>query len=576
MTDRDEPGLEERVQRLEERIEAVLRAVESLREAAPGSSRPPPPEPPPPFIPPPPPPREGPRIRERTPALSLGSLTAGGSGLGKLGIGLLLLGVAFLFRYSIDQGWLVPPVRVAFGFALGAGLVVLGLRRRGLKEPLPSLLQGGGVATLFIAGFATYELYALVPYGVGFLLMALSAMLAFGLSLRGGDQALAIVGVVGALLTPFILSSPSTNPTALTVYVSALVAAVAAIYIARGWRDQLWVAFVGVWMSFTALTADQMGRPGRTVVAVGLAFALVAFWLVPLGRAVLWAADPGSWPRPSRRPPSKPGGWATHVHALSVLTLPMAVGLTGALFELPREGFGWLFLVAAAAARGVGWIVEKADAGEGHGATQSLVAIMLTTVALALLLTGAWLYAALVAEAVVLHVLGHRRDSRVLVGFGQALGAAVTLWFVARLAADGWLMGPEGAVVVDVGLLAGAFWVSRYQTGGPRAAYRVGAYAGLLLLLRRELLPLALGEALVTVTWGGIGLALVLFGLRGGGRTAVRTTGLVTLLVVVAKLFLVDLATVSPLWRTLLFMAFGGVFLVLSKLFQEEREGARD
>ena len=39
--------------------------------------------------------------------------------LNKIGIGLLLLGVAFLFKYSIDQGWITPAVRVGFGLAIG-------------------------------------------------------------------------------------------------------------------------------------------------------------------------------------------------------------------------------------------------------------------------------------------------------------------------------------------------------------------------------------------------------------------------------------------------------------------------
>ena len=38
--------------------------------------------------------------------------------LNRLGIVLLLLGVALLFRYSIDMGWLTPGVRVGFGAAV--------------------------------------------------------------------------------------------------------------------------------------------------------------------------------------------------------------------------------------------------------------------------------------------------------------------------------------------------------------------------------------------------------------------------------------------------------------------------
>ena len=40
--------------------------------------------------------------------------------------------------------------------------------------------------------------------------------------------------------------------------------------------------------------------------------------------------------------------------------------------------------------------------------------------------------------------------------------------------------------------------------------------------------------------------------------------GVATLFLVVAKLFLWDLAALDPLWRVLLFLGFGGMFLLLS------------
>ena len=41
-----------------------------------------------------------------------------------------------------------------------------------------------------------------------------------------------------------------------------------------------------------------------------------------------------------------------------------------------------------------------------------------------------------------------------------------------------------------------------------------------------------------------------------------------TPLLVVGKLFVVDLAEVESIWRILLFLGFGGIFLVLSYYFQ--------
>ncbi|MEE8577476.1 MAG: DUF2339 domain-containing protein, partial [candidate division Zixibacteria bacterium] len=47
-----------------------------------------------------------------------------------------------------------------------------------------------------------------------------------------------------------------------------------------------------------------------------------------------------------------------------------------------------------------------------------------------------------------------------------------------------------------------------------------------------------------------------------------RTVAVATLFAVVAKLFLVDLANIETIFRILLFMGFGGVFLALSYYFR--------
>ena len=41
-----------------------------------------------------------------------------------------------------------------------------------------------------------------------------------------------------------------------------------------------------------------------------------------------------------------------------------------------------------------------------------------------------------------------------------------------------------------------------------------------------------------------------------------------TLLIVVGKLFLVDLVELETIWRILLFLGFGGLFLILSYYFR--------
>jgi len=97
--------------------------------------------------------------------------------------------------------------------------------------------------------------------------------------------------------------------------------------------------------------------------------------------------------------------------------------------------------------------------------------------------------------------------------------------------------------------------------------YRIAVHAGLLVWFWRELSALPNGDGMVTVAWGLYGIAMLVVGLRRDFYR-LRLVGLITLLLVVGKLFLVDLARIETIWRILLFLSFGGVFLVLSYYFK--------
>ena len=99
-------------------------------------------------------------------------------------------------------------------------------------------------------------------------------------------------------------------------------------------------------------------------------------------------------------------------------------------------------------------------------------------------------------------------------------------------------------------------------------AYRLAAHVGLLAWLARELGTLPGGDGWVSASWGAYALLLMVPGLVTGNH-ALRICGLTTLFLTVGKLLLVDLARVDPLWRILLFMAFGAVFLVLGYLLRD-------
>ena len=55
----------------------------------------------------------------------------GGNLISKIGIGILIVGVGFLVKYAVDNGYLGPMVRVALGYLTGIALVILAFFLKG-------------------------------------------------------------------------------------------------------------------------------------------------------------------------------------------------------------------------------------------------------------------------------------------------------------------------------------------------------------------------------------------------------------------------------------------------------------
>lgn len=135
--------------------------------------------------------------------------------MGCLGIGFFLLGIAFGLTYAYRQGWLcvTPSIRVSAAVGIGAAMIGSGAWWRGSKRIrfFALLLLGGGIATLYLAGFAGYQIYGL--YGRETAGMWLGAVAALGLilSLTADSQLIAFIGTLGAFIMPLLLKTAAPN-----------------------------------------------------------------------------------------------------------------------------------------------------------------------------------------------------------------------------------------------------------------------------------------------------------------------------------------------------------------------------
>ncbi|AVO31775.1 DUF2339 domain-containing protein [Stenotrophomonas maltophilia] len=212
------------------------------REAAPTEApapRPaaPPPVPPVPVQPPLPPEPVLPNFIERGIGAIKRWFTEGNVPV-KIGMLVLLAGVAALLKYVSDQGWLVLPIELRLaGISVGAlGLLAFGWHQRERRRLFALALQGGAIGVLLLTIFAAFKRFELLNPGFAF---ASSIALVAGLCVLAvvqNSRTLAVLGILAGFMAPLWLSTGSGNHVGLFSYYAVLNAGIFAIAWFRPWR----------------------------------------------------------------------------------------------------------------------------------------------------------------------------------------------------------------------------------------------------------------------------------------------------------------------------------------------------
>lgn len=164
----------------------------------------------------------------------------------------LALGGIFLVRYSIEAGLIGPGMRIFFGALLAAALIAAGewLRRKenmsnvaGVPTAhIPSILTAAGTTVAYATVYAAYALYGFLSPAAAFIVLGVVALATLAAALLHGPI-LAGLGLVGAYVTPALVSSDAPNYWALYIYLAVVTAAAFALARARLWR---WLAITAV------------------------------------------------------------------------------------------------------------------------------------------------------------------------------------------------------------------------------------------------------------------------------------------------------------------------------------------
>jgi uncharacterized membrane protein len=246
-------------------------AAESAVEPGPAAATPPPTAPEPPTAPPEP---AGPRPSLEETLGTRWTVWVGGLALA--------LGGVFLVRYSIEAGLLGPGARIVLGLIFSLLLIAAGevMRRRGLSRPaitsrpvdIPGVVTAAGTVALFATVYAAHALYGFIGSATAFLALGavgLATMVAAGLH----GPWLAGLGLVGAYVSPVLVSSTEPRPWSLVLYLLVVTAAAFGLARLRLWR---WLALASsagalLWGFLLALQPEAgfAGPTSAHVLALG-------------------------------------------------------------------------------------------------------------------------------------------------------------------------------------------------------------------------------------------------------------------------------------------------------------------
>ncbi len=172
----------------------------------------------------------------------------------RIGIVIIVMGVGFFLKYSIDNGYINEIGRVLLTTIAGLGMLTAGTQMLGRKYHLFGQgLIGGGIATLYFAVFAATSLYHLIDAGMAFGLMVLVTCLAGWIAVRFNSILVAVLGIIGGYGTPVMLQTGVVNFPGLFSYLLILGIGVLGISYWKNWRLLNLLSFLGTYGLFFAV-----------------------------------------------------------------------------------------------------------------------------------------------------------------------------------------------------------------------------------------------------------------------------------------------------------------------------------
>jgi uncharacterized membrane protein len=475
----------------------------------------------------------------------------GGNTVLRVGVVLLFLGLAFLLRYA-TEGVVVPiELRYAGVAAAALGLLGLGWWLRSRNSNYALMLQGAGIAVLYLTVFAAMRLHPLLDPSAAFGLLVAVTVFSAILAITQDSLGLACAAALGGFAAPVLASTGSGSHVALFSYFALLNAGILVIAWFKAWRLLNVVGFVGTFGIGFAWGA----RAYTPELFWSTEPFLILFFLMYLAIGLLFARrkllDIGDAPQGSDR------------EALLQWSARKGDYVDGTLlFGPPLVGFALQFALVqhlqfapafSALALGILYMALARLLFTGRtlllAETCLALGVIFTSLAIPLGLDAQWTTAAWAVEGAGIFWLGLRQQRPLARAFAVLLQLAAALMFLGELSAgDSSLLGgaPLGALLLGVALLFSFYQLHKARPEQISSWERKGVplLACLGLSFLYLLAPLFFFTEGTTISWALAGLLTLFVGLRLPSRTWVFSA--MTVQWLGGMLFLVAAPSLDP------------------------------
>ncbi len=514
-----------------------------------------------------------------------------------IGIVLTIFGVGYYLKYSFEQGWIGPSGRVAMSYLFGIAflftankLIQKKFRRLGLY------IYGGGIAMLYSATFAGFQLYRLFNSTLSMVLMILITLLVSALSIFYNTKWLAVLGLVGGFLTPILLSTGQDNQVALMVYMVVLNSGLLIIAFQKKWEllNALGFSFTYLLFSTWCMNYYSLDKFWITMIFLNIFYLMYTF--IPFAYQL------------REKITEKMNGFY-------IMIFNSFIVFAYSYFMIKqRFAVEWVSIVtiiyAAIFLLMANYLYKKnMHRVDGFIILISKAAFFLV-ITIPIMFSQHWITVFWMVQVIMLFWLGSKLNRHILVK-GSYVLFVITLYkflfydygSIFNLRVYGWFIKPDyGYMIVEryltlFFLLAGAYIFAsmvkktgrQYVTGESlpqlaqelsiRNSSRIYAVWGSMLFIVLNIETAAFFHnyllnarfAAISVLWTGFSVMLMVKGFKDN-NSIFRRVALGLFIITILKVFFVDISNISTPYRVISFILLGLVLIQVSFLYYKYKD----